>query len=62
MEQSFYFKVDIRQHKDKNVSFVQDTIEGNIKEFMYLVGKVHSDDEDAQRYITERIYVDRNSG
>jgi len=44
------------------VSFVQDTIEGNINELMYLVGKVHRVDEDPQRYITERIYVDRNSG
>jgi len=29
---------------------------------MYLVGKVHRDDGDSQRYISESIYVDRNSG
>jgi hypothetical protein len=27
-----------------------------------LIGKTHRDDEDLQRYITERIYIDRNSG
>jgi hypothetical protein len=28
---------------------------------MFLEGKIHRDDEDCQRYITERIYVDRRS-
>jgi len=28
----------------------------------YWEGKIHRDDEDYQRYITERIYIDRRSG
>jgi len=48
MEQSLHSEVEIRQQRYKKKSFVQDTIEGNINEFMYLVGKVHSDDEVAQ--------------
>jgi len=35
------------------VNFVQDKVKGNINELIYLVGKVHSEDEGAQRYITK---------
>ena len=36
-------------------------LEGDLKEYEYLVGKIHRDDEDLQRYVTERIYVDRRT-
>jgi len=33
-----------------------------VKDFEYLIGKIHRDDENLQRYITERIYIHRNTG
>jgi len=36
-------------------------LEGQLKEYEYLVGNAHRDDEDLQRYVTERIYVDRRT-
>ena len=35
--------------------------EGSIDEFKYLIGKIHRDNEDYQRYITDKVYVDRES-
>ena len=35
--------------------------EGNIEDFMYLIGKIHKDNEDFQRYTTDKVYVDRES-
>ena len=37
-------------------------LEADVEDFKYLIGKTHRDDEDLQRYVTERIYIDRNSG
>ena len=36
-------------------------IEGNIEDFKYLIGKIHRDNEDFQRYVTDKIYVDKES-
>jgi len=36
-------------------------IEGNSEDFKYLNGKTHRDNEDLQRYITDIVYVDRES-
>ena len=36
-------------------------IEGNIEDFKYLIGKIHKDNEDFQRYITDKVFVDRES-
>jgi len=44
------------------VFIVQDVIEGNVNKFMYQVGKTHRDDDAAQQYITEMMYINRNSG
>ena len=38
------------------------SISTDVADYKYLEGKVHRDDEDYQRYITERIYIDRRSG
>jgi len=37
-------------------------LEADVRDFEYLIGKTHRDDQDLQRYVTERIYIDRNSG
>jgi len=29
--------------------------EGNIEDFMYLIGKIHKDNEDFQRYTTDKV-------
>ena len=36
-------------------------IEGNIENFKYLIGKIHRDNEDFQRYVTDKVYVDKES-
>jgi len=36
-------------------------IEGNVEDFKYLIGKIHRDNEDFQRYVTDKIYVDKES-
>jgi len=36
-------------------------IKENIEDFKYLIGKIHKDNEDFQRYITDKVYVDRDS-
>ena len=37
-------------------------VEGEIKDFQYLIGKYHRDNEDYQRYVTDKIYIDKSSG
>ena len=36
-------------------------LEGDVRDYKWLEGKIHRDDEDLQRYITERVYVDKRS-
>ena len=38
------------------------TVEGEIEDFQYLIGKYHRDNEDYQRYVTDKIYIDKSSG
>jgi hypothetical protein len=44
--------------KDNNGLFEN---ENDLNSYKYLVGRIHRDDEDFQRYVTERVYVDRRS-
>jgi len=36
-------------------------IEENLEDFKYLIGKIHRDNEDFQRYVTDKVYVDKES-
>ena len=51
--------------KSKRVNFENNNglleNENDVNSYKYLVGRIHRDDEDFQRYVTEKVYVDRRS-
>jgi len=36
-------------------------IEGKLEDFKYLTGKIQRDNEDFQRYVTDKVYLDKES-
>ena len=61
--ESSEIKIGVEQAENNEfVSFDKTGItEGNIEDFKYLIGKIYRDNEDYQRYITDKVYVDRES-
>ena len=43
-------------------SLNDDTLGEDINKFKYLIGRTHRDNEDYQRYVTVKVYVDKRSG
>jgi hypothetical protein len=55
----------ITSHSNQhNTVSEKDTVlsEGKLEDFKYLIGKYHRDNEDYQRYVTDKVYVDKKSG
>ena len=56
-------KVDFTIPEGNNQNINESNEENhNVEDYLYLIGKTHRDNEDYQRYITEKVYIDRRSG
>jgi len=50
-------KSDVNDHISDN-----ETSGADRRDYKYLEGNIHRDDEDLQKYITDRVYIDKRSG
>jgi len=54
--------IDSNSHPIGKNARTYEVREADLKDFKYLEGTIHRDDDDLQRYITDKVYIDKRLG